>query len=182
MFSNGDFIVSAELAGGAIPASDPRYSLSINDFIFKIDIQTGVILWLKVYKNIAYNLDFKVFSIAIQSDIVFTASTKDLNKEGFALITKLTPDGSIIESFAVFDPNSSNKMILVSMVVLSDNSFILSTVTAIGVDGGLGVSENSFTDVTFIKVDSNRDINWITSYDFESEADDTILYSLHFKI
>ena len=91
----------------------------------------------------------------------------------FSLIIKYSSDGDILDSFTVLTQDNPYMFLSVSFTVLKTESIILSAVTGVSGSNGIGVSESSSTDVTLIKINNKRNINWISSLDWDFSPDDS---------
>ena len=145
----------------------------LTEYLMRIQEDTGAVVWAKSYKflEIPYLLSFN--SMEIMNQIILTLSVINTQDFGRGLITKFDENGNVIENFVVLDALTTNINYFFStssITITSDNSIIVSAKSTYE-GAGLGISISSSLDRILFKIDSQRNINWITAFDFDEQTD-----------
>ena len=156
------------------PITSDVVDYNLIEFIMRIDQNSGEVVWAKSYafQSISFALVYNHMKIINQ--VIWTLKT--INDQDFArgLITKLDENGDVLENFVILDVMTKNISYLFSpsFLIPFNDGFVISSWTSY-YGSGLGVSLISSLDRTLIKFDSQRNIDWITSFDFDNQIDNT---------
>ena len=112
-----------------------------------------------------------MYQTYIVNDISWSLLTPDIPPGPMpSEIRKIDSNGVILDAFYVMNsqyPNYSKeyKLYVYKFLLLSDSSLVLQARTHY-FEGEFGISSSSDIDLTFFKLDSNRDFVWSTTVDY----------------
>ena len=117
------------------------------------------------------NIFLAVYQTYIVNDISWSLLTPDIPPVSMpSEIRKIDSNGVILDAFYVMNsqyPSISKEyqLYVYKFLLLSDSSLVLQAKTHY-LEGEFGISNSSNTDLTFFKLDSNRDFVWSTTVDY----------------
>ena len=138
--------------------------------IMRADSLTGKTIWAKdIVFVINLNL-FRILKTFLKDDSIWALSTLYSTSDHIGIITEINSNGDIIKSYSIVNDILNSKTILFIPDILyidDDHSVLIFSETAYN-DGELGISSNSQFDSTLLKLNTNFEIEWYTSMDYNN--------------
>ena len=134
----------------------------------------GMIEWAKSFYISRLGYAFSIQEVTVTVDVIWSIFATYHNTIFQGAILKLDYDGNVVTSFGILESLDSEIQVQYyfkpsRLIVFEDSSFLITADTYFYKT--LGVSENSSMDQSIFMFDSNREIKWILSIDFNNKFD-----------
>ena len=175
-FSNDDllFIYNTNIVNLQGNYSD--INLSSTQIIVKTDSISDKTLWAKDIVYMYNGIMLIIADVDIDNDNVWWMLFAYSNLIYFSIIVKFDVNGNLINSFSaissVDQASSINYYFTPEFLIAYDDWAFIFGETSYS-QNLMGISANSQLDATLMKIDSNRNINWITSLDLNYMSEQT---------
>ena len=175
-FSNGDLLFTYYTNIANLQGDHSDLNLDSTRILVKTDSITDKTLWAKDIVYMYNGIMLIIADVDIDNDNVWWMLFAYSNAVYFTIIVKFDVNGNLINSFSAISSidqaSSINYYFTPEFLIAYDDWAFIFGETSYS-QNLMGISANSQLDATLMKIDSNRNINWINSLDLNYLSEQT---------
>ena len=145
VLSNGDLIAFIDVGNANVGSS--QFALSINNFLARIDQETGKIIWAYAYFFNEVGSQITPYNVEIKNDTIWIAGHiqnlfPNIN-DTHGVIMKFDAGGGLQDSYVIPSIQLNNITLFLKALFLDDGSYVAYWISK-NEESGFAVSSNSF--------------------------------------